>query len=163
MMTTPHDPELMPGRRRSAAQRAARQANYSDLTAFFKTVTGEPAPAVMIETYDITGSPEQRKARGRAARPGADAGDARDRHHGRGRVRVHAEAEGREAARGCRRSVLRTRVRGSLGWAAVPPPGCGTDRERLGWFAGGGCRSNRAARAYRDARRRPLVQERGEE
>ena len=55
--------------------------------------------------------------RGRAARPGADAGDARDRHHGRGRVRVHAEAEGREAARGCRRSVLRTRLRGSLGWA----------------------------------------------
>lgn len=62
-MTIPHDPELMPGRCRSAAQRAGKQANYADLTAFFKTLTGEPAPAVMIETFDIAGSPEQRKAR----------------------------------------------------------------------------------------------------
>ena len=55
--------DLLPRRRRSAARRAAREANFTNLTAFFKIRTGAPAPAVMIETFDITeGSPEERKA-----------------------------------------------------------------------------------------------------
>ena len=63
-MTFLFETDLLPRRRRSVAQRAARQANFTDFTAFFKTVTGTPAPeAVMIETFDITeGSPEERKA-----------------------------------------------------------------------------------------------------
>jgi hypothetical protein len=62
-MTFPCETDLPPRRRRSAAWRAARQANFTDLTAFFKTLTGVPAPAVMIETFDITeGSLQERKA-----------------------------------------------------------------------------------------------------
>ena len=63
MMTIPHNPELAPGRRRSAAQRAARQGNFTDLTGIFKARTGESPPAVMLETFDVTGSPRERKDR----------------------------------------------------------------------------------------------------
>lgn len=63
-MTVPDDAGPMPERRRNAALRAARQARFTEVTAFFKTFAGESAPAVMIETFGIAeGSPEERKAR----------------------------------------------------------------------------------------------------
>lgn len=62
-MTVREDAGLSPERRRSAALRATRQANFSDLVASFKTFRDETAEAVMLETFDIAaGSPENRRA-----------------------------------------------------------------------------------------------------
>jgi hypothetical protein len=62
-MTVPDDAGLMPERRRSAALRAARQARFTEVTALLKARTGDPASAVMFETFDIAaGTPGERKA-----------------------------------------------------------------------------------------------------
>jgi hypothetical protein len=61
-MTLDQEGRFLPERRRSAAVRAERLARFADLMAHFKSATGGPPPAVMIETFDVTGSPGERKA-----------------------------------------------------------------------------------------------------